>query len=83
VFKADGTYQLHTTYAAGSSLVETGSFTLGTVNSIYSGQSAQALLLRGKQAQTFVVEELITRLVLAGNSQTGLGIRMSVKASAG
>lgn len=60
--------------------METGAFSLGTVNSIYSGQSAQALLLRGKQARTFVVEELTTRLVLASNSPDGF---MSVKTSAG
>jgi hypothetical protein len=71
VFKPDNTYQRVTTPAAGTPLTETGTFSLGPVKSIYSGQSAQALTLQGKLAQTFILEELTSRLVLADNVYDG------------
>ena len=72
-FQADGTYQRHTTQASGTQLTETGTFSLGSAKSIYSGQPAQALILRGKQSQTFIIQELTTRLVLADNYYDGFG----------
>ena len=70
---ADSTYQRRTRQAGGALLTETGTFSLGSTKSIYSGQPARALTLRGKQAQTFVVQELTSRLVLADNYYDGFG----------
>jgi hypothetical protein len=73
VFKPDSTYQRVTTQAGGKPLTDTGTFSLGSVKSIYSGQLAQSLTLHGKQSQTFLIEELTTRLVLADNAYDGFG----------
>lgn len=73
IFKPDNTYQSVTTQAGGTQLTATGTFSLGSVNSIYSGQLAQSLTLHGKQSQTFIIEELTTRLVLADNAYDGFG----------
>jgi hypothetical protein len=72
VFKPDNTYQRVTTQAGGTQL-GTGTFSLGSIKSIYSGQSAQSLTLHGKQAQTFLIEELTPLLVLADNAYDGFG----------
>jgi hypothetical protein len=73
VFKPDSTYQRVTTQAGGTPLTDRGTFSLGSVKSIYSGQLAQSLTLLGKQAQTFLIEELTPRLVLADNAYDGFG----------
>jgi hypothetical protein len=73
VFRADSTYERRTSQAGGASLTVTGTFSLGSIKSIYSGQPARALTLRGKQSQTFVIQELTPRLVLADNYYDGFG----------
>jgi hypothetical protein len=71
VFSADSTYQRHTTSSRSAQLTETGTFSLGSIKSIYSGQPARALILRGKQSQTFITQEVTARLVLADNHYDG------------
>jgi hypothetical protein len=71
VFKADDTYERRISQAGGASLTETGTFSLGSTKSIYSGQPARALTLSGKQAQTFVIQERTSRLILADNRYDG------------
>jgi hypothetical protein len=71
VFKADSTYQEFTTQPGGAQLTETGTFSLGSVKSIYSGQPTRALTLRGKRSQTLLIQAVTTRLVLADNSPDG------------
>ncbi len=73
LFKPDNTYQSVTTQVGGTQVTDTGTYSLGSVKSIYSGQSAQSLTLHGKQSQTFVIEEVSTRLVLADNAYDGFG----------
>lgn len=73
VFKSDSTFQRSTTQTGSTPLTETGTFSLGAIRSIYSGQPARALTLRGKQPQTFIIQELTTRLVLADNYYDGFG----------
>ncbi|TVT37378.1 hypothetical protein FNT36_23540 [Hymenobacter setariae] len=71
VLKADSTYQRRTTQPGGAQTTETGTFSLGSIKSIYTGQPARALTLRSKQPQTFVVLELTPRLVLGDNYYDG------------
>jgi hypothetical protein len=73
VFNADSTYQRRTTQPGGAQATEMGTFSLGSTKSIYSGRPARALTLRGKQSQTFVIQELTSRLVLADNHYDGFG----------
>jgi hypothetical protein len=73
VLKADSSYQRRISQPSGAQTTETGTFSLGSVKSIYSGQPARTLTLRGKQSQTFVIQELTSRLVLADNWYDGFG----------
>jgi hypothetical protein len=73
VFKSDSTYQRYTTPRGGTPVAETGTFSFGSVKSIHTGQAARALILRGKQSQTFLLEELTTRLGLSDNYYDGFG----------
>ena len=73
VLRADSTYELRTTQPGGGQTTVTGTFSLGSVKSIYSGQPARSLTLRSKQPQTFVIQELTSRLVLADNYYDGFG----------
>jgi hypothetical protein len=73
LLRADSTYQRRTTQPGGTQTTETGTFSLGSVKSIYSGQPARALVLRGKQSQTFVIQELGSRLVVADDYYDGFG----------
>ncbi len=71
VFNSDSTYRYVYTPPSGSPVTTTGTFSVGSVKSIYTGQPSRALVLRGPQAQTFIVQELATRLILADNHYDG------------
>lgn len=72
VFGADSTYQVYATKQGATRLTESGSFSVGTAPSIYTGQPARALRLQGRQP--YIIEELgSTRLGLADNSPDGFG----------
>ena len=73
VFNADSTYRHYTSRLGSSPVTETGIFSLGSVKSIHSGQTARALILRGQPGQTFLLEEVTTRLALSDNSYDGFG----------
>jgi len=73
ILRADSTYQRRTMQLGGAQVTETGTFSLGSVRSIYSGQPARALTLRGARSQTFVIQELTSRLVVADNYYDGFG----------
>jgi hypothetical protein len=73
VFKADSTYQRDITRQGGTLVKEQGTFSLGSVKSIHTGQATRALILRGQQAQTFLLEEVSTRLALSDNYYDGFG----------
>jgi hypothetical protein len=73
VFKSDSTYQHVTIPRGGPSGTETGTFSLGSIRSIHTGEPARALLLHGKQSQVFLMEEVTTRLVLSDNYYDGFG----------
>jgi hypothetical protein len=73
VFKSDSTYQHAITRQGSTSVTEMGTFSLGSVRSIHTGQAARALVLRGQQAQTFLLEEVSTRLALSDNYYDGFG----------
>jgi hypothetical protein len=71
VFNADSTYRHYTSRLGSPPVTETGAFSLGSVKSIHSGQAARALILRGPAGQTFVLEEVTTRLALSDNIYDG------------
>jgi hypothetical protein len=71
VFKSDSTYQRAVTRQGGPSTTETGTFSLESVKSIYTGQAERALVLRGQQEQTLLLDAVTTRLALSDNYYDG------------
>ncbi len=73
VFNSDSTYRRVFIQQGKAATTQTGTFSLGSVKSIHTGQAARALILRGPQAQTFVVQEAASRLALSDNYYDGFG----------
>lgn len=75
LFRADSTYQAYTTRQGTSQLTDSGTFSLGSAPSIYTGRPDRALRLRSRQAQqVYIVQELSShRLRLADNYPDGFG----------
>jgi hypothetical protein len=71
VFKSDSTYQRAITRQGGTSVTEIGTFSVGSIKSIYTGQAARALILRGQQGQRLLLKEVTTRLTLSDNYYDG------------
>lgn len=80
VFAPDSTFQAYETRQGTTRQTESGTYSLGAVRSIYTGQSIRALRfapLPGTAVPagvvTYVIEELGTQLVLAYNYPDGFG----------
>jgi hypothetical protein len=52
-------------------VTQTGTFSVGLVKSVYTGQAARALILRGQQGQRLLLKEVTTRLTLSDNYHDG------------
>lgn len=72
VFRADSTFQQRETRQGAAQPAQVGTYSLGAVSSIYTGQPARSLTLRlGQQAEVYVLSELGSRLVVADNQYDG------------
>ena len=71
LFRADSTVLVRTTQQGVAQPTQTGTHSLGTVRSIYSGQAARTLTLRLAQPRGYVLNELSSRLVVADNNPDG------------
>ena len=80
VFTSDSTFQAYETRQGATRQTESGTYSLGSVRSIYNGQSARALRFAPipsravpGRAVTYVLEELGAQLILADNNPDGFG----------
>lgn len=71
LFRADSTFRLTETRQGVAQPVQAGTYSLGVVRSIYTGQPARALTIRLGQPQTYVLSELGDRLEVADNFYDG------------